>query len=1019
MAARSRVLRDLPSLSAPLRHSRCVLSTRLALWLLAALSCFGQPYSAPAPLFTNVFGGASGFDIATAGAADTHGNLIAVGTTNSPDFPVVQAFRSSLTSLPLVQSPDGKAVSFANLGPAIDVTAMAASVDGSVVYVASSSGMFRSADAGVTWTQQLPGIAGLTTLAVDAGDPNVLYAGITGYPFGGLLYRSTDGGKNWTSLPTYNGFFTVKSVQASAAPSTVYHMENALFRSRDRGSTWVALAPNKLYIFSYALAPSNAAVVYAVASDGLLYRSTDAGDTWTATGLKFGAAGTLDPQVFSMGVDPQNENVVWLLAGSNLYRSADGGATAQTVFSAPQDSPRWVSVSSAPGRLMVGGYNSAFASTDGGATWLRFFSDSYVNTVFASRNEFYAGALASTDVFVTKWSTDGTRMVFSTFLGPGYAPIAATDLNDNIYVAGVAGSGFPFTAGHPDPSNQTLFLAKFDPSGKLLFSLPFGPRSASGIAVDSGGNVYLSASGEFANIGPDPCSPASANPHVMKLDSQGRLIYSTILAEACGGYVRGVAVDASGALYLAGQTSSPNLPTTPTAIQPMPPAGSYFMAGFLAVLSPQGDRVTYLSYLGGSLSIANGVTTDAAGAVYVTGRTTAFPAPISPTAMFPPSITCASLSPPPQPAYVIKLDLSKPAPVWLTELRAGCDFSAAGAHLAIDSKGNVFLGGSTSSGQLPLVTPLQVQGTDTGFVSELSPDGKRLLFSTYAPGNLVMGPQNELAIVGVRTPSPHKLNTAASGAYPTFALVERVDTSATRPAVISTMGKQQPSIADAYTTLLGIAPGQMIQITGHGLGPNTTAGAQIDATGRVSTMLAGTRVLFDGTPAPLISVQESLILCMTPFGVTGKNLTSVQIERNGAAAPGVLIGVTAAAFEPDVLAIANQDGSANSSSNPAHWGQVVTLYVTGTGDTDPSVPDGSIYKAPLPVPISKTIHSFPGSLDYVGPAPGMVAGVWQINVRLSAPNAGNNSNPINLVVFGFGMQGAYQSSLQAPVWIVP
>ena len=239
-----------------------------------------------------------------------------------------------------------------------------------------------------------------------------------------------------------------------------------------------------------------------------------------------------------------------------------------------------------------------------------------------------------------------------------------------------------------------------------------------------------------------------------------------------------------------------------------------------------------------------------------------------------------------------------------------------------------------------------------------------------------------------------------------------------RPAVIATMGKQQPS-SDANTLLLGIAPGQMIQITGHGLGPTTAAGAQIDATGRVSTMLAGTRVIFDGTPAPLISVQESLILCMTPFGVAGKNLTSVQIERNGVAAPGVLIGVTATALEPDVLAVANQDGAANSSSNPTHWGQVVTLYVTGTGDTVPSVPDGAIYQAPLPVPLSKTIHSFPGSLDYVGAAPGMVAGVWQINVRMSAPNPASNSNPVNLVVFGFGTQRSYQSSLQAPVWIVP
>jgi uncharacterized protein (TIGR03437 family) len=668
--------------------------------------------------------------------------------------------------------------------------------------------------------------------------------------------------------------------------------------------------------------------------------------------------------------------------------------------------------------VAVGGYGSAFASTDGGATWLHFFSGSYLNTVFASRNEFYVGASASTDVFVTKWSADGSHMIFSTFLGPGFQPIAATDSNNNIYISGVAGSGFPFTSGQPDPSNQTLFLAKLDANGNLLFSLPFGPRSATGIAVDSAGNVYLSAADEFTNIGADPCSPGSPNPHVMKLDSQGHLIYSTILAEACGGYVRGIAVDTSGALYLAGETSSPKLPTTPTAIQPVAPSGANFTAGFLAVLSPQGDHATYLSYLGGSLSVANGVAIDASGAVYVTGSTTAFRAPISPNAVFPASIPCASTSTP-QPAYVIKLDLSKPAPVWLTELWTGCAYPGIGSHVAIDSKGHIFWGGSTSSGQLPLVTPLEVQGTDTGFISELSPDGKQLLFSTYAPGNLVMGPQNELAIVGVRTPNPHKLNTAAIGAYPTYALVEKVDTSATRSAVISAMGKQQPYTSDYNTVLLGIAPGQMIQITGHGLGPTTTVGAQIDASGRVATTLAATRVLFDGTPAPLISVQESLILCVTPFGIAGKNLTSVQIERNGADVPGVLIGVTAAALEPDVLAVANEDATTNSSSNPAHWGQAVTLYVTGTGDTIPSVPDGSIYHTPLPVPISNPIQSFPGSLDYAGPAPSMVAGIWQINVQLPATNAGTSSNPVNLAVFGFGMQGAYESSLQASVWIVP
>jgi uncharacterized protein (TIGR03437 family) len=994
------------------RHTRCGLSIRFDIAALTALTCLGQPYTAPAPVFTQVFGGTSGSDIATGGAVDTHGNLIAIGTTNSPDFPVVNAFRPALTTLPLVQSPDGKAANPVQLGGAVDVLAMAGSLDGTALYASSSSGIFRSSDGGVTWNQQLPGIGGLTTLAVDAGDPNILYAGITGDPFGGLLYGSEDGGKNWTSLATYNGFFTVKNVQTSAAPSTVYHMENALFRSRDRGNTWVPLAPNKLYIFTYALAPSDAGVVYAVASDGLLYRSADAGDTWTAPGAKFGAAGTLDPQVFSMGVDPVNENVVWMLAGANLYRSTDGGATALVVLSIPQDAPHWVSVSPTSGRVVVGGYSSALASTDGGATWNRFTSGAYFHTVFASRTEFYAGASASTDTFLTKWSEDGRHLVFSTFLGPGSTAVA-TDSSDNIYVTGLTYGGSPFATGPANPQRQHPFLAKFDPNGNFLFSKPIGGYD---IKIDAQGYLYLRSDKGVTQTSRDPCSPNSYNPVVMKLDPQGNVIYSTIVAETCGGNAAGLAVDASGAVYLSGNTSSPNLPTTPTVIQPSPP-GQHFYTGFLARLSPNGDRVTYLTYIGGNNSSAYGVAIDASGGVYVTGGTTGFPPPISPTATFTSSANCDSMSR--SLAYIMKIDLSMAAPLWLTEIGGGCFQPAAGASLAFDSKGNVFLGGQTFSGEYPPIAPLQAQATDIGFVSELSPDGKQLLFSTYAPGHLVSGTQDDFAIIGIRTPSPHKLNTAATGIYPPYALVEKLNIAATPTSVIDTIGKQEPSSFDYHTLLLGIAPGQMVRITGRGLGPATTAGAQIDASGRVATALAGTRVLFDGVPAPLISVQASEILCMTPFEVGGKNLMSIQIERNSIAAPGVLVGVVPAALELDVLAVANQDASANSSANPAHWGQVVTLYITGAGNTVPSVPDGSIYQPPLPVPPQTSISSFLGKVQYAGPAPGMVAGIWQVNVRLPASNPGGTPNPIRISVGGFGTLGAYGSSATASVWIVP
>ena len=114
-----------------------------------------------------------------------------------------------------------------------------------------------------------------------------------------------------------------------------------------------------------------------------------------------------------------------------------------------------------------------------------------------------------------------------------------------------------------------------------------------------------------------------------------------------------------------------------------------------------------------------------------------------------------------------------------------------------------------------------------------------------------------------------------------------------------------PPIGDTYTQFLTIAPGELVKITGHGLGPSTAAGAQIDSGGRVATLLAGTRVLFNGVAAPLISVQDSSIECMTPFEIGDLSSTSIQIERNSSTMPGVLIGVTPVAFLGSVLAVVN------------------------------------------------------------------------------------------------------------------
>ena len=983
------------------RHSALVLTI-----VCPVVAAFGQPFPAPAPIFSNTFGGASGWDFATSLAVDPQGNVVVAGTTSSPDFPSVNAFQKRIAQPPLIASSGVGDVTYPPLGPAVDVTAMAESADGAVLYAASSSGIFRSLDSGVTWSQQLPGIAGAITLAVDAGSNNTLYAGVLGpLGSGGPPFKSVDGGQHWTAInlrTPVNSSNRVRAVATSLAASTVYVEIEALYRSRDGGVSWKTLAPNNLFLFAFVLAPSDANVVYAVASDGLLYRSADEGDTWAATGAKFGNAYP-NPIVSAVAIDPQNSNTVWIVAGPNLSKSTDAGSTFQGVFNS--SGLFWLSLSHTSGRLLTGGSGSAWASLDSGATWRSIARPSYVNTGFASRSSFFGGTAGSRDGFVTKWSADGSHILFSTFLHGAVGLLVAEDSAGNTYVAGGTQSpGFTATSGS-FYNGDNLFLAKYDPSGSLQFAVLLGLAGATAITIGPNGNVYLLAGGSQCPHDGDFA------PLALQLDPQGNLLYSRAISEVCSSNtsVGGIAVDPSGNLYVAGSTSAPNLPTSPTAIQTSFP-GAAFRAGFLARLSPSGDRLTYLSYIGGDFSTASGVAIDSAGNVYVSGGSDSFPTPIQTTSDLTLPPDCGSSTQ--YPAFVMKLNPSSNVPLWLTKWGGGC--SEVSNSVAVDARGHVWAGGRTRSNNFPTVSPLMVRGITDGFLTELSPDGTQILLSSFVPGPFALGPQDSFYIAGSVIPYPRKSDAVQINglASPTSILVERLDSNATRAAVIETITNLNPSTYDQDPLFFWIGPGEMVRINGKGLGPATPAGAQLDPSGKISTSIAGTRVLFDGVPAPLISVSDSAIVCMSPFAIGDRASTSVQIERNGVAAPGVSVAVRPVAAQPDVLAIANPDGTANSQSNPAHWGQTITLYVTGFGDTVPSVPDGSLYQAPLPSP---AVPLF-GLFSYAGPAPGMVAGIWQVNVPLSTPQ-GRPSNPVPIEVESQPMSGGIYPRVAASVWV--
>ena len=187
-----------------------------------------------------------------------------------------------------------------------------------------------------------------------------------------------------------------------------------------------------------------------------------------------------------------------------------------------------------------------------------------------------------------------------------------------------------------------------------------------------------------------------------------------------------------------------------------------------------------------------------------------------------------------------------------------------------------------------------------------------------------------------------------------------------------------------------VAPGELINLFGTSLGPATLAGATLDASGKVATQIAGTRVLFGSIAAPLVYSSAGQVSAIVPYAVAGKTSTEVQVQYNGQTTLPVTIPVieaapalfTANSSGQGPAAILNQDGLVNPLQFAAGRGSTITMFGTGEGQTVPGGVDGQLASATLtkPVlPVSVQIDGKQATVQYAGAAPGNVAGVFQIN----------------------------------------
>ncbi len=221
----------------------------------------------------------------------------------------------------------------------------------------------------------------------------------------------------------------------------------------------------------------------------------------------------------------------------------------------------------------------------------------------------------------------------------------------------------------------------------------------------------------------------------------------------------------------------------------------------------------------------------------------------------------------------------------------------------------------------------------------------------------------------------------------------------------------------SFATANNISAGEVITIFGTNIGPSTPVGLTLDSNGAVSTNIGGVQVLVGGYPSPMIYASGTQVSAVVPYEIATPVFRvnpSVQVKYLGQTSNGV--SVTQLASVPGLFtanssgsgpgAILNSNNTLNSTSNPANKGDVVVLYMTGEGQTNPAGVTGKVTTVnpngnpltPQPLlPVAVRIDGQPTTVTFYGEAPGLVSGVMQVNVQIPA-TARSGDLPIEVQV---------------------
>ncbi len=571
-------------------------------------------------------------------------------------------------------------------------------------------------------------------------------------------------------------------------------------------------------------------------------------------------------------------------------------------------------------------------------------------------NAFLQSVSAGNHAFLAVLNAAGNGLTYATYLadttvgkttGFDQANGVALDSTNKVYLTGFTSSGhFPTTTGVVQTKNpntvQMGFVAKFDPTksgaASLVYSTYLGglisTTTENGIAVDSSGNAYVTGNG-----GPDfPVTPGAfsyngealgqGGVYVTKLNSAATaLSYSAYLG---AGTANGIAVDGNGDAYVAGNVGIEDFPTTSGAYQ------TTFPAGFSTELNTTGSALVYSTFLSGPSELIN--PTDialqpgcaSACSAAIVGFTGGNDLPTTnPIQGFNASYVNGATG---NDAFVTELNGTGTAAVYSTYLGGASDESTeSSAHspsVAVNSTGDVFVLGQTTSGDFPVtLTTTPFRGNFAARIGATA-GSKAVVF----PLNLAFSTSQPIGVPGTATTAPGTVtlrNMGSTALTPSISISPSVYTE-TNNCGTSLAGGSECTITPTFTpTSTASTPGTLT-VNGSAVSLTGTGGNQAFLTLSPSSLTFADQNVGTASPSQTVTLGNS--------ATTTLNFSSAPFTTSGPYAFTTTCGATlahGATCTVNIAFLPTQNGAASGtlqiSSTNNSFQALSSVALSGTG----------------------------------------------------------------------------------------